>query len=95
MLQRRFKTLYLALGSLLVGSCGSAPKVTICISDPLKNGFQCVDHDKKEFFIAYQKSENYVAMSPDDFRQVVEWVKVHCDKQEVDSNAISKFTDSN
>lgn len=58
-----------------LGGCGSGPKVTICVSDPENNGFQCVDPKKKSFFLPYDKSENYIAMSPDDLETVLTYCK--------------------
>lgn len=66
---------------ILATSCASGPSVTLCISDPPKNGFQCVDPQGKAFFLAYADSANYVAMSPDDTEHLFSWIKLKCTKQ--------------
>lgn len=53
--------------------CKSGPKVTLCILDPEKGGLDCVTHDKKEYFQAFDVSTNYVCTSPDDFRTLLEY----------------------
>lgn len=59
-----------------LSGCGTpGPKVTLCISDPAVGGFQCVKPNKEVFFLRYEASENYVAMSPQDFKKVIDWMK--------------------
>jgi hypothetical protein len=73
MLRRTSATLFLSCSFL---GCGDAPKVTVCVSDPANNGFQC--HNYKtgvDSFLDYQESENFVAMSPGDSRRVLEYCK--------------------
>jgi hypothetical protein len=70
--QKRFKILSVA-ASLFLASCGSGPKVTVCVSDPQNGGFQCVTHDDKTNFLPYTESENYVALPPDDMRSLIEY----------------------
>lgn len=57
-------------------ACGVGPKVTICVSDPSQKGFQCFDQrTNKSFFLVYDKSENYIAMSPADTKTVLNYCK--------------------
>lgn len=71
---KKFKIFWI---SALFGvvACGSGPKVSVCISDGDK-GFDCVDKKKKEFFIEYSKSLNYVAFNPDDFEKLINYYKL-------------------
>lgn len=68
----RFKVLFVGL-SLLLGSCGSGPKVTICIVDSVNGGMQCVDPQDRAFFLSLQEAENYVALPPNDMRTLIEY----------------------
>lgn len=67
------KLLLSALSVAVLSSCGGGPKVTICISDPGSQGFQCVGADDKVFKLDYSKSENYVALPPNDMRTLIEY----------------------
>lgn len=61
-------------------SCGGAPEVTVCVSDPPSGGFQCSKPDKSTFFLKYADSANYTALSPNDLERVTEYVKRKLDK---------------
>jgi len=61
---------------VLLAGCKDAPKVTVCISDPGNLGFQCKRHDRSEFFLPYDMSENYVALSPRDAEQLLNYCKI-------------------
>lgn len=69
----KFATSFLAL-SLLIG-CAKL-KVDVCISSPKDGGFVCVKPDDSEYFLTYENSENYLALSPDDARTVVEACRI-------------------
>jgi hypothetical protein len=62
---RKFRTLS-AVCSIALVACGKGPKVDICISDPPRNGAQCVDKKQQPYFRAYEETENYVMLSPAD-----------------------------
>lgn len=47
----------------------------MCISDG-ERGFDCVDKKKKEYFIEYSKSQNYIAFSPNDFEKLLNYYKL-------------------
>ena len=51
---------------IVLVSCKHAPKVTLCVSDPIVGGFQCEDPEEHAFVLPYSESENYVALSPSD-----------------------------
>lgn len=72
---KKYRISLAAFSVLFISACGSGPKVTICVSDPANNGFQCVDHKKKSFFLPYADSENYLALSPDDAKLLLDYCK--------------------
>lgn len=74
MLQRSFK-IFLVISSLT--GCGSGPRVDVCISDGSK-GMDCVTPKKKEYFVKYADTENYVCLSPDDFKVFRDWAELKC-----------------
>lgn len=76
MLLKRFK-ISLTSVVLMVAACGSAPKVPICISDG-KDGLDCVDTKKKDYFVPFSETQNWVVFSPDDFKTLLNYYKVKC-----------------
>lgn len=64
----------------LLLSCSGGPKVTLCISSPADGGFACVDHKENESFLKYEESDKYIAVSPEDFRTILEYAKVRCQR---------------
>jgi hypothetical protein len=67
---KKFKILFIAFS--LVGCAGSEiKKVTVCVSDPIRGGFDCVDPNGARFFLGYGQSNNFVGFSPVDFNQVL------------------------
>lgn len=62
--------------------CPEGPRVAVCVSSAdVKHGFDCVDKDGKPFELKYERSLNWVAMSPSDTRTLLEYCKL---KQEDD-----------
>ena len=78
MRQARFKTLLLASSLLALSACNGGPKVRVCISDPKAGGFQCVDENKKPFFVPYTESDKMIAFYPQDFQSVVDYWESQC-----------------
>lgn len=60
--------------SVFLASCGSGPKVSVCVSDGEK-GYDCVDKKKATYFVEYGKSQNWIAFSPDDFELLLNYYK--------------------
>lgn len=54
-------------------ACKGGPKVSPCVSDPASGGFQCTHPDESESFLPYSDSENYVAFSPDDISDLIDY----------------------
>lgn len=47
----------------------------MCISDPDRNQFDCVDYNNKVFYVSYRDSSNYVAFSPKDAELLLNYCK--------------------
>lgn len=77
---KRFKTLSISVACMFI-NCGHAPVVPVCVSDA-KTGFDCVDKEKKAYFVPMEKSENWVAFSPEDFKLLLDYYKTKCKEQE-------------
>lgn len=68
MQQLPFKALFVGFSVFWAVGCGkSGPLVDVCVSDPERNGLQCVDKKQRPYFLTYSQSDSYVAVSPDDF----------------------------
>lgn len=65
----------LAICLVSLTSCREGPKVTVCISDPVNDGFQCADMSNNKFYLPYKESDNYIALNPDDARELFEFCK--------------------
>jgi len=89
---KRSKILFVAVNiSLLTMSCGSGPKVTVCVSDPANNGFQCVTHDDKTIFLPFSDSDNYVALPPDHMRSLIEYCGLKSREQVAVASRVSRI----
>lgn len=53
--------------------CPKGPDVTVCISDPLIEGFQCIDKENNSYELLYSESANYVCFPPQDARALFEF----------------------
>ena len=84
-----FKLLLSALSLSVMTSCGSGPKVTVCVVVVASNGFQCVDHESKTFFLPFAQSDNYVALPAQDMRTLIEYCGLKSDQ----ALAVSKRAD--
>lgn len=57
-------------------SCASpGPLIDVCVSDPARVGFECRDKKQQPYFLPYEKSENYIAIPPNDFETLVNYCK--------------------
>lgn len=74
-----------------MASCKSGGNLTVdvCISDVASGGFQCVNKQRQPYFLPYVDSDNYVAFSPDDARQLLQSCKPMTQSQmaKIDSEA--------
>lgn len=61
------KLLLTLLAASLLSSCGSGPKVTVCVSDPAAGGFNCYNENTQQSsFLVYSASDKYIAFDPTD-----------------------------
>lgn len=61
---------------VILSSCASGgPKVTVCIVDAPNSGFQCVDHDGNENFVALRDGSRLACSSPDESEQFLKACK--------------------
>lgn len=74
-MRKRLKLLGLfGILSLGLSSCGSGPKVTVCIVAGLADPphLVCVDPKDQVTILSLPQAENYVAFSPSDARSLIE-----------------------
>lgn len=71
----KFKILLLSFSFILLASCAGAPKIIICLSNPAKGGFDCVDKNQKPFFLLTKDSENYICTDPAGEQALLEYFK--------------------
>lgn len=68
-----YRSLLLVCSAVFLGSCGSGPKVTVCIVDAPNGGLQCVAPDDRTFFVPLSDANNWVSMPGTDFRTLIEY----------------------
>lgn len=72
---RLCRLLYIVLALSLTGCPDKFPKITVCVSDPEHQGFQCVAHDDTITFLKYDDSDNYIAFSPRDAETLLNYCR--------------------
>lgn len=77
---KKLKLLLLSLSLLVNSSCGTGPKVTVCLVDVASGGLQCSDPQDNTLFIPFAQVDGYIAMSPDDFKRVLDYIRLKCVK---------------
>jgi hypothetical protein len=68
--------LTLFLTALLISSCAiKPPKPTLCIHVQEDGYFRCknIKTDKK-FDLSYEQAERYIAISPDDYNEILDFI---------------------
>lgn len=64
--------------SLPLSSCGTGPKVTVCVSDPGAHGFDCYNEATgKSSFLPFDSSDKYVAFNPADAETLLNYCAKH------------------
>ncbi len=77
-IQELFKKLNVLLLALLLSACGVLPprtrelRVTVCVSDPPMNGFQCSTPEGSSTLVPYSESGNFLAFSSDDAFSIID-----------------------
>lgn len=69
----------LAIFLIAFSSC-ARPQVTICVLDNNNQALQCADPEGQKFTLPMSQADNYVCISPDDTKQLLDWVKARCSK---------------
>lgn len=70
----QLKLLLILLLALLVSSCVQGPKVTVCVSDPDKDGFDCYnERNSQSLFVPYTMSDKYIALPPADAQALLSY----------------------
>jgi len=69
------KLLFFALVLIFLTGCKHGPDVTICILDPANDALQC-SKDGVGFSMPFKNADNYFAVSPDDFKKVLDYCKM-------------------
>ena len=65
---------WLIVSLVFLSSCGSGPKLKICVSDPAVHGFDCYDEKSNQnSFIPYTASDKYIALDPADAQTLFSW----------------------
>lgn len=60
-------------------SCrGDGPQVTVCIVDAANAELVCVDPKGQQSIIQLADAENYIALSPDDFKRLLDYARLRC-----------------
>ena len=69
MLRRLLLTLSLAC---LNSGCISGVEVQVCVSDPVRGGFQCYNkRTEKESFVKFEDSNGYISFTPEDAQKLL------------------------
>jgi hypothetical protein len=62
---------------LLITNCKSGPQITVCVSTPSINGFDCYNEaTQQSSTVLYADSDKYVAMSPGDAQALLNYCGV-------------------
>lgn len=76
-LLKRSMILLIAFSSL---SCANGLKITLCYSEP-PHGLRCMDPKTKKFhWVKYEESKDFVALSQQDAKTLLEYLKTKCSK---------------
>lgn len=76
----------------LLNSCKEGPKVTVCVSNPSESGFECYSQEtKKSFFLKYEDSDKYVALSPADAQTLFNYCANNKNEDDIDSEVVQEL----
>lgn len=77
---KKLKLLLLSLPLFVASSCNSGPEVTVCLIDVASGGLQCSDPQENTFYIPFAQADGFIVMKPDDFKRIVDYIKLKCHK---------------
>lgn len=67
---------------LLFAGCKDGPKVTVCVIESKDSVLVCSDPVGRVSVLTLEEAENYIALSPDDFKRVMDYMRLRCIKDE-------------
>ena len=70
----------LLLFPLLFASCKSGPEVTVCLMDVASGQLVCSDPQEGTVYIPFAEADGFVVLKPDDFKRVLDYIKLKCRK---------------
>jgi hypothetical protein len=75
------KKLGLLLLSLLsFASCKKGPEVTVCLMDVAQSQLVCSDPQENTILIPFAEADGFIVMNPDDFKRVLDYIRLRCRK---------------
>lgn len=66
--------------SAAVNACGHGPKVTICVIDGSHLQMHCNDYEGHQEVKSVADADNYICVSADDGKKLVDYAKTKCFK---------------
>lgn len=76
-MKKRLLLLLMLLG--LFAGCKHGPELTICLINSKDNALECSDASGKAFTLPLPDADNYVCMSPEEFKTLLDWMRSRCD----------------
>jgi hypothetical protein len=63
-------------------ACSKGPDVFVCVNDIATKTMYCANSkdDSKTLDIPYDQTDNYVCLSPEHFKAVIDWSELNCKK---------------
>lgn len=61
-------------------SCKNGPDVNVCLMDVKSAQLVCSDRQENTVFIPFAEADGWVVMDPDDFKRVVDYIRLRCRK---------------
>lgn len=58
--------------------CKHAPLLTVCLINAEQNTLECSDANNQAFTLPIESADNYVCMSPEDFKTLLDYAKSKC-----------------
>jgi hypothetical protein len=78
----------LLLSTLFIISCKTGPQISVCVSTPSINGFECYNEQTQQSFVVlYADSDKYIGLSPADAQALLNY----CGIPSQDAQKLSKI----
>jgi hypothetical protein len=77
---KKLKLLLLSLVLFGSSSCGDGPEVTVCLMDVRSGQLVCSDPQAGTVYIPFAEADGFIVMKPDDFKRVLDYIKLKCRK---------------